>query len=95
LARQTTSPGKLQFVAVLHKDVRGSGGGRQLHTFSNSELDVKLSATLEGALGCVGVREQGAEGDWPRRDEVTGEWRKLHEELYDLYCSPNIVRVIK
>ena len=32
----------------------------------------------------------------PRRDEVTGEWRRLHnEELSDLYCSTNIVRVIK
>jgi len=32
----------------------------------------------------------------PRRDEVTGEQRRLHnEELNDLYCSPNIVRVIK
>ena len=32
----------------------------------------------------------------PRRDEVTGKWRRLHnEELNDLYCSPNIVRVIK
>ena len=32
----------------------------------------------------------------PKRDEVTGEWRKLHnEELNDLYCSPNIVQVIK
>ena len=31
-----------------------------------------------------------------KRDEVTWEWRKLHsEELNDLYCSPNIVRVIK
>jgi len=32
----------------------------------------------------------------PRRDEETGEWRTLHnEELNDLYCSTNIVRVIK
>ena len=32
----------------------------------------------------------------PRRDEVTGEWRRLHnEELNGLYSSPNIVRVIK
>ena len=30
------------------------------------------------------------------RDEVTGEWRKLHsEELSNLLCSPNIVRAIK
>ena len=32
----------------------------------------------------------------PKRDEVTGEWRKLHnEELGDLYSLPNIVRVVK
>ena len=32
----------------------------------------------------------------PKRDEVTREWRKLHnEELNDLYSSPNIVRMIK
>jgi hypothetical protein len=32
----------------------------------------------------------------PKRDEVTGEWRKRHnEELRDLYSSPSIVRVIK
>ena len=32
----------------------------------------------------------------PKRDEVTGEWRKLHnEELNVLYCSPNILRVTK
>ena len=32
----------------------------------------------------------------PRWDEVTRDWRRLHdEELNDLYCSPNIVREIK
>jgi hypothetical protein len=32
----------------------------------------------------------------PKKDEVTGEWRKLHnEELNDLYCSQNIFRAIK
>ena len=32
----------------------------------------------------------------PKRDEVTGEWKKLHnEELNDLYSLPNIVRVVK
>jgi hypothetical protein len=32
----------------------------------------------------------------PKRDEVTGEWRKLHnEELRDLYYSPSIIKIIK
>jgi hypothetical protein len=32
----------------------------------------------------------------PKRGEVTGEWRKLHnEELHDLYSSPNIIRIRK
>jgi hypothetical protein len=32
----------------------------------------------------------------PRRDEVKGDWRKLHnEELHNLYSSPNIIRMIK
>jgi len=33
---------------------------------------------------------------WPKNDEVREEWRKLHnEELYDLYSSQNIIRLIK
>jgi hypothetical protein len=32
----------------------------------------------------------------PKRDEVTGEWRKLHnKKLHDLYSSPSIIRIIK
>jgi hypothetical protein len=32
----------------------------------------------------------------PKRNEVTGEWRRLHnEKLYDLYFSPNIIQVLK
>jgi hypothetical protein len=32
----------------------------------------------------------------PRRDEMMGEWRKLHNgELRDLYSSPSIIRIIK
>jgi hypothetical protein len=32
----------------------------------------------------------------PRRDDVTGEWRRLHDgELYALYSLPNIIQVIK
>jgi hypothetical protein len=32
----------------------------------------------------------------PKRDEVTGEWRKFHnEELLDLYSSPSIIRIMK
>jgi hypothetical protein len=32
----------------------------------------------------------------PKRDEVIGDWRKLHnEELHDLYSSPSIIRMIK
>jgi hypothetical protein len=32
----------------------------------------------------------------PKRDEIIGGWRKVHnDELHNLYCSPNIIRMIK
>jgi hypothetical protein len=32
----------------------------------------------------------------PKRDEVTGEWRKLHnEELHNLYSAPNIIKHVR
>lgn len=30
----------------------------------------------------------------PKREEIKGGWRKLHEELHDLYSLPNIIRVV-
>jgi hypothetical protein len=46
--------------------------------------------------GCITHFRQVFETSKPKRDEVTGGWRKLHyEELHGLYSSPSIVRVIK
>jgi hypothetical protein len=56
-----------------------------------------LVAHIEGGAG-LGVFENRVLRRifGPKRDEVRGEWRKLHnEELNDLYCSPNNVRVKK
>jgi hypothetical protein len=44
----------------------------------------------------VALFRDSAIGTWTKRDDATGESRRLHnEELHDLYSSPNIVRVIK
>jgi len=58
---------------------------------------MKHVAHTEGGTWADGVWEQGVEGDiWVWEGRGNGEWRRLHnEELIDLYCSPNIVRVIK
>ena len=56
-----------------------------------------LVVDTAGGKEAEGVWEQGVEENiWTRRDEVTGEWKRLNnEELNDFYSSPNIVRVIK
>jgi len=56
-----------------------------------------LVAHIEGKYGLRVFEERVLRRVFaPKRDEVTEEWRKVHnEELNDLYCSPNIVRVIK
>jgi hypothetical protein len=52
-----------------------------------------LVAHIEGGTYAKGFREYGA---GPKKDEVTGEWRRLHNEnLYSLYSSQNIIWVIK
>jgi len=61
-------------------------------------MGVKLGRSLSGrnvGRGCLRIGPlRGIFG--PKRGELTGEWRKLHnEELDDVYCSPNIFRVIK
>jgi hypothetical protein len=53
-----------------------------------------LNDTDRENLGSIYGRQSGTVF-WPKRDEVTGGWRKLHnEELHDLYSSATIVRVI-
>jgi hypothetical protein len=47
-------------------------------------------------IACIVRAEELRRIFGPKRDEVTGEWRQLHnEELHDLYSSPSIIRIIK
>jgi hypothetical protein len=57
-----------------------------------------LVSNIKGGTQTQCVLEQSAEERifGPKRDEVTGDWRKLHnEELHNLYFSQNIIRMIK
>jgi hypothetical protein len=56
-----------------------------------------LSLTLREERGLRSFQNRVLKGIFgPKRDEVTGEWRRLHnKELYALYFSRNIIRVIK
>jgi hypothetical protein len=50
-----------------------------------------LVSDIKGGIGTEGVWEHGSEENIePKKDEVTGGWRKLHtEELHNLYSSPS------
>jgi len=59
-------------------------------------MGVKLGRWHCGRKGSWGCLRTLRRTFGPKRDEVTGEWRRLHnEELNDLYSSPNMVQVIK
>jgi hypothetical protein len=58
---------------------------------------LRIIFLAKGGTCAESVLEQGAEEDiGPKRDEVTGGWKKLHnEQLRDLYSSPSKIRIIK
>ena len=71
---------------------------RTRHFLNNSNTNEDITTKFEQEyVRCVRNEEECVcSVCLSRRDEVTGEWRRLHnEELNDLYSSPNIVRVIK
>jgi hypothetical protein len=60
------------------------------------KISVQPLKNIHGADGLRTVAWEHRKVFGPKRDEVTGEWRKLHnEKMNDLYSLPNIVRVVK
>jgi hypothetical protein len=52
-----------------------------------------LADRIDGETYADGVRENVFE---PTKNKVAGKWRRMHDaELNDMYCSPNIIRIIK
>jgi hypothetical protein len=70
---------------LIHDDEFGADGGTRIGKGNrNNRKQPAHSATLLRRIF------------GPKRDEVTDEWRKLHnKELRDLYSSPSIIRIIK
>jgi hypothetical protein len=86
------SNSKEQKTLFLSRKQRSNEGGQKLKPYlvQHSENPLALITVGKITLGVL-KRIFGS-----KRDEVTGEWRKLqNEELHDLYSSPNIFRVIK
>jgi hypothetical protein len=55
-----------------------------------------IQEEIKGILKSGNACYHSVQNLWPKRDEVTGEWRKLHsEELNGLNCSSSIIRLIK
>jgi hypothetical protein len=82
---------------IVHESVRAKAcllfGFRN---FLQKYLVGNLVSDIKGGTQTGGFENRVLRTFGLKRDEVTGEWRKLHnEELHDLYSSPSIIRIIK
>jgi hypothetical protein len=81
----------LTVVREKSQEVHRTSTSRRIFNYPLTLLKQKIVFLFQRSRSTVNLFLFG-----PKRDEVTGEWRKLHnEELNDLYSSPNTVRVIK